>query len=180
MPEPYIKSLSFSIINIVQTVLLEKNESLGSIFDSETSMYVKLSRFETILDIRQWLINILEIVRQYLNRNGNSRFKKIVEDIKAEIDRNFSEISNIDQIVKPLYISASYANAIFKQHTGSTIFDYLLNKRMETAKKMLTDPSYKIYEIAEKIGYKDKSYFSWVFKEFTGLTPKQYSNKNTV
>ncbi len=180
MPEPYIKSLSFSIINIVQTVLLEKNESLGSIFDSETSMYVKLSRFETILDIRQWLINILEIVRQYLNRNGNSRFKKIVEDIKAEIDRNFSEISNIDQIVKPLYISPSYANAIFKQHTGSTIFDYLLSKRMETAKKMLTDPSYKIYEIAEKIGYKDKSYFSWVFKEFTGLTPKQYSNKNTV
>lgn len=180
MPEPYVKSLSFSIINIVQTVLLEKNESFGSIFDNEVSMYIKLSKFETILDIRQWMINILDAVRQYLNSQGNNRFKRIVEDIKTVVDKNFSEISNMDQIVKPLYISASYANSIFKQHTGSTIFDYLLYKRMETAKKMLMDPSYKIYEIAEKVGYKDKSYFSSIFKEYTGLTPKQYANKNTL
>lgn len=175
--EEYLKGLGFAILNIAQITLVEKNESFSNIFGSDTDIWEKLFRFETISDIKQCLVNALETVRDYLNRQGKNRYRKIVEDIKNIVDENYGQISNIEQIVKPLYISASYANHIFKQQTGMSIFDYLIERRMEAAKKMLSDENVRIYEVSEKVGYLNKSYFITLFKEYTGLTPKQYMDK---
>lgn len=176
-PETYVKSLSYAIINLVQIILIERNESFGSIFESELVVWDKLSRFETIVDIKQWLFNIIDEVRKFLTKAENSRYHRVVEDIKSIIEDNYAEIENVGQIVDPLYISASHANLIFKQQTGQTIFDYLILKRMEVAKKLLMDPYIRIYEIAEKTGYKTNSYFASVFKDYTGQTPKQFRDK---
>ncbi|GGD98718.1 response regulator [Paenibacillus nasutitermitis] len=109
---------------------------------------------------------------------SKGRYQKVMEDIKAIIDEQYAQIENVNQIVSPLFLSVSHANLIFKQQSGQTIFDYLIKKRMEVAKSMLMDPYIKIYEIAEKTGYKTNSYFASVFKEYTGLTPKQFRDKN--
>lgn len=174
----YIKSLTFSIINVLQTILMERNESYGSVFGDELMIWNRLLRFETIVDIKQWLTGVIETVRQFFNKAENGRYRKIVEDIKNIIDERYAEIESVSQIVSQLYISASHANFIFKQQTGQTIFDYMMMKRMEYAKKMLLDPYIRVYEIAQKTGYKTNSYFTSVFKEYTGLTPKQFREKH--
>lgn len=175
--ENHVKSLSFSIITMVQTILIEKNLSLTNVFDNETLIWEKLGRFETIVDIGQWVFNILDAVRQYLGKKEGGRYQKLVEDIKAIIDEKYSQIDNINQIVEPLYISASYANLKFKQCTGQTIFDHLIARRMEKAKQLLMEPHRKLYEIALDVGYKSPIYFSNVFKDYTGLSPKDYRDK---
>jgi len=175
--EQYVKSLTFSIINAIQIFLIDKNESFVNIFGSDTVIWQKLSRFETIIDIKQWIFNIIETVRKYFRSQSKNRYVKIVEDIKNIIDKKYAEVNNVDEIVAPLYISSSYANLIFKQHTGQTIFDYLVSRRMEEAKKLLQDPYVKIYEVAEKVGYKSKSYFTSIFKEYFGMTPKQFMDR---
>ena len=177
-PQSYIKSLTFSVINIVQTILIERNQSLGSMFESDISMWEKLAKFETIVDIKQWIINVLETVRTYITNKESNRYTKIVEDIKNIIDTRYAEVNNIEEIVKPLYISGSHSNLIFKQQTGQTIFDYLVSARIEAAKRMLMDPYCKVYEVSEKVGYKNKSYFSSIFKEYTGMTPRQFTDKS--
>lgn len=178
--EIYIKSLTYSIINSIQTILIERNESYGNIFGSDMVVWDKLLRFETILDIKQWVLDIISTVSKYLNKEENGRYQKVVEDIKSIIDEKYARIENVGQIINPLYISASHANFIFKQQTGQTIFDYLFAKRMEEAKRMLLDPYIRIYEIAERTGYKTNSYFASVFKEYTGLTPKQFREKHSA
>jgi Response regulator containing CheY-like receiver domain and AraC-type DNA-binding domain len=179
-PEAYIKSLSYTIVNIVQTILIERNESFSSVFGRDLVVWNELPRLETVADIKKWLIYIVENVRRFLDNTENGRYQKIVEDIKSIINEEYSKIENVGQIISSLYISASHANFIFKQQTGQTIFDYLIMKRMEVAKNMLLDPYIKIYEIAEKTGYNTKSYFASVFKEYTGLTPKQFRDKHSV
>ncbi|BBH24255.1 DNA-binding response regulator [Paenibacillus baekrokdamisoli] len=173
-PPAFIKSLTYSIINVVQTYLIERNESFGSIFGDDLIVWSKLQKFETITDIKQWMIQIIDTVRNFFAKVDSGRYQKIVDDIKWIIEERYAEIENVGQIVSSLYISSSHANLIFKQQTGHTIFDYLIIKRMEAAKQMLQDPYIKIYEIAEKTGYKTASYFAAVFKEYTGLTSKQY------
>lgn len=172
----YIKGLSFTLVNIIQTILLEKNESFKNIFGQELLIWEKLTRFETIVDIKQWLVNVIEGVALYLKNLDSSRYRKIVEDIKSIIEENYVRV-NVEDIVKNLYISPSYANHIFRQYTGMTIFDYLIHTRMEVAKKLLLDPYSKVYEVSEKVGYINKSYFTSMFKDHTGLTPKQYMDK---
>jgi two-component system, response regulator YesN len=178
-PQSYVKSLTFSIVNIVQTLLIERNQSLSNIFESDTIMWAKLSKFETIVDIKKWITEVLNEVWRYLNNRESNRYRKIIDDIKYIIDSRYAEVNNIEEIVKPLYISASHANLIFKQQTGHTIFDYLVQARMEAAKKLLQNPYSKVYEVSEKVGYKNKSYFSAIFKEYTGMTPRQFTDSNS-
>lgn len=175
--EKQLKSLSLSIIYTIENILLEKNESIYTIFNENTHVWEKALKFETVVDLKNWLIQTLIKVKQFFVKRESTRYDKIVEEIKKVIDDQYCEIENIDQIVAPLYISVSYANALFKQLAGQTIFDYLISRRMEAAKQLLEESSCKIYEICEKAGYKSNTYFGLVFKQYTGFSPKEYRNK---
>ena len=48
---------------------------------------------------------------------------------------------------------------------------------MEVAKSLLDMPELRIYEIAEKLGYKSKAYFSSAFQKYTGMTPNEYRKR---
>ena len=59
-----------------------------------------------------------------------------------------------------------------------TVGQYMVDIRIAQAKKLLALPHYKIYEIAELVGYKDCDYFTIVFKKRTGYTPSEYRDKH--
>jgi YesN/AraC family two-component response regulator len=65
---------------------------------------------------------------------------------------------------------------LLKKETGNNFIDILNNIRVEEAKKLLGDPKYKIYEIAEVVGFSDVTYFYRLFKKLTGMTPMEYKN----
>ncbi len=77
---------------------------------------------------------------------------------------------------KKLYITPSYLSRIFAQEMQETFSHYLLIYRMQSAKKMLADPKYKIYDVSNAVGYTNVSNFSKAFKHITGETPKEYRN----
>ena len=89
------------------------------------------------------------------------------------LDAKVSQLIN-EQIAKELNISSSHAKNVFKKYTGITIFDYLFEKRMDEAKKLLSDTDLHIYQIAEKLGYRSKAYFSSAFQKYTGVTPNAW------
>jgi two-component system response regulator YesN len=57
---------------------------------------------------------------------------------------------------------------------GETFINYVVNLKMNEAKKLLKNSSFKIYEISEKLGYKDVNYFSKNFKRIFNVTPSEY------
>ena len=177
--ESYVKSLSFSIINALQIALIEAEKSFQDIFEDEL-IWKKLNNFNTILDVKQWIFNIFKALQYTLNSKNNIRDGKIAEDIKKFIKSRYNEEITLDEIAESVYLSAKQANYIFKRETGKTIFDYLIEYRVEMAKALLKDPYCKIYEIAESVGYKNKSHFCLLFKKFTGLSPMEYRNKETL
>ena len=59
---------------------------------------------------------------------------------------------------------------------GQTFIEYVTQKRMEKAKKMLRQTELHSGEIAASVGYKDSHYFSFVFKKTQGCTPREYRN----
>ena len=170
----YVKKLSVSVVSALQLILMERGININELYMSSSVVWGKLDRFETIVDTRQWLYNILKTAMDYINDSENSRYKKIINDIIDNINENYDSVSNVNDIIKDLYISTSYAQSIFKKYTGKTISDYVIEKRMEEAKKLLSDPYVKVYEVAEKVGYKSKAHFSEIFKKYTGMTPKEF------
>jgi len=90
------------------------------------------------------------------------------------IEKNFQEDINLNKISNYVSLSKNYFCNIFKKETGVTIWDYLIRIRMEEAKKMLLETEQKAYDVSEKVGYDDPSYFGRLFKKYTGFTPIEF------
>jgi YesN/AraC family two-component response regulator len=73
-----------------------------------------------------------------------------------------------------VHLNASYLSHLFKQQTGRNFVDFVLEQRMEAAKRLLADTALRVSEIAQRLGYSDIAYFSNTFKKWTGLTPSEY------
>lgn len=175
--ESIIKEFTLSFISTLQLLLFEMSESLSNIFGSEAIIWEKLSRYNTILDIKQWIFNILKSIVEYQGEKNSSRYAKMANDIKKIIDEQYMNLDNVNQIAEQLYISTVHANFVFKGCFGCTMFDYLTRVRIDKAKEMLSSKKYKVYEVADLLGYKSKTYFASLFKEYTGLTPKEFRDK---
>lgn len=85
----------------------------------------------------------------------------------------------LNQICEYLNMSTSRFYSIFKEATGKTFTEVLIDVRIQNAERLLRQTRLKNYEIAEKVGFSDPHYFSQVFKKMTGKTPKEYARENS-
>lgn len=94
------------------------------------------------------------------------------------IKENYNQKLDLQTVADQLYISSWYLCKLLKKEVGNSFVELLNEVRIQEAKKLLTTTHYKVYEITEMVGYSDTPYFSKTFKKHTGVTPKQYRNKN--
>lgn len=73
-----------------------------------------------------------------------------------------------------LGVSNSYFSSVFKKEAGKSFISYLTDYRMDIAAEMILNTDEKSYTIAEKVGYLDANYFSYVFKKKFGVSPSKY------
>lgn len=94
------------------------------------------------------------------------------------IDEHYSDPELSAQMVADeLGISSGHLSHLFRKETEYTMTNYILDRRMRAAKRLLKDYTHKVYEVAELVGYRDITYFSATFKRFTGVTPSEYQDR---
>ena len=99
---------------------------------------------------------------------------RIIKSSFDYIESNYYKDISLDDVAGYVFLNSVYFSRYFKQHTGENFTDYLVKVRMEKAIALLKQNKYKIYEVGEKVGYKNSKYFQKLFKEYTGYTPKTY------
>lgn len=97
----------------------------------------------------------------------------VIEYLNAHIQEDISH----DEIAKRYRIHPGYLSRLFKQEMGETMSDYLLRIRIEKAAVLLKEGRYKIGEVASMVGYSASSYFSLMFKKYTGCSPREYGQR---
>ena len=90
------------------------------------------------------------------------------------IETHYGQNITLDEVASHVHLNPAYFSTLFKQSTGSSFKEYLNMVRIEESKRLLTNTDYSIIDIALAAGFDDQSYFSKVFKKYTGLTPRQY------
>ncbi len=100
----------------------------------------------------------------------NSLVLKAVDYITA----NYNSDISVTDIANALYINNVYLSQIFKKKMGVSVIKYLINYRIEQAKKLLVETDDLIYIISEAVGFHEFRHFSKTFKKITGLSPAQY------
>ncbi|MFE5324501.1 response regulator [Paenibacillus sp. NPDC056579] len=137
----------------------------------------EIGKIATIDDFKQWLQDKIRVIGSSRGWNENSRHKDAVDFMIDYAHSRYSEEINLEDLSKQLYLSRNYLNQIFKKATGETFTNYVIRVRMEKAKALLLEGKSMIYEISEKVGYKNVPYFSSLFKKYYGMNPSEIGKK---
>ncbi|AEI44791.1 helix-turn-helix domain-containing protein [Paenibacillus mucilaginosus] len=173
-----VRSFSIHIATKLETYLHTLNESFSSLLGWGIEHLERILEFETIDDIKSWYRRTLfEIAEKlFLRKNGKNR--RLIEQIEQYVRESLSEDLTLKEVANHFSYSPNHLGYLFKEHTGESFNEYLVKLRMERAKELLRDPRFKIYEIAELVGYKSLAYFSRQFRERFGLTPGDYRKQS--
>lgn len=173
----YAKNTAYCIAYSVEMALLEYGKSL----DEELGhhLWKKLHRIDNIVNLKVWLYNILGVAVELVHaeKSGSEEqdnHRRLVEDIKEIIQKEYGDKLTIAQIASRLGYSSRYLSMIFMKKENCSILDYLTEWRMKKAQEFLREKDAKIYLVAERVGYQRKSYFYDVFRTYTGMSPSDY------
>jgi two-component system response regulator YesN len=135
-------------------------------------------KLETIDDMKEYVMFYYGTVCKLIAEKRNKRSVNAVEKVKDIIQRKYSDNNlTINVISQEIYLASTYLCLVFKQETGETLNEYITKVRIEKAKELLQDKNYKLYDICYTVGYMDASYFTKIFKKYTGVTPSEYRDK---
>ncbi|WP_374461593.1 helix-turn-helix domain-containing protein [Chryseobacterium taeanense] len=129
--------------------------------------------------LKELLIRLMQTqARSMVEKNivkNKSRIGFAVDYIKKNLHQKLS----IESIAKLAYVSKSNFFRMFKDELGTSPNEFILQERISRAKELLKNQN-SIKETAYQTGFSDTNYFTRVFKQFVGVTPKSYQDKTTI
>lgn len=116
------------------------------------------------------LAAIARLNEKDLDQIRHSDIKK-VNEAKTLIDADVAQSYTIQELARIIGTNEQYLKKHFKQLYGTTIYNYMLQNKMNHAKELLHNGDEKIADIASKIGYKHATHFTTAFKKYFGFLP---------
>ena len=149
---------------------MDFNEISGNV----QNLYERVTQLDES-SMTNWIINMSMAISEKLRSTRNSTSRRIITDAQNIVkDRYMEPALSLDDVCADLGVSNSYFSSIFKKETGQSFVSYLTDYRMDRAEEMVLNTDEKSYKIAEKVGYQDANYFSYVFKKKFGVSPSKY------
>ena len=115
-------------------------------------------------------------VMRSVGESGDMEKDKI-RDVVAYIDEYYNEDLSVEELAGMSGYSARHFRLLFVKETGLSPLDYIIRKRIDSAKQQLSQTSASIVTIAQLCHFSSSSQFSQIFRRDTGMTPKQYRQK---
>ena len=101
----------------------------------------------------------------------------IVKNALTYIEENYKQKLTLGEVAEKTYVSQWHLSKLLNRHTGQSFSDILNHTRIEHAKELLKDPSLRIGDISEQVGFLDLAHFSRVFKKQEGVSANEYRNQ---
>lgn len=100
-----------------------------------------------------------------------------IERVRMWIHDRLDREVTLSELADEMHFSPNYLSTLFKKEIGKGFQEYLSECRMQRAKHLLGDPSLRIFEVCQKVGYSNSKAFSIAFRKAFGMTPSEYREK---
>lgn len=102
----------------------------------------------------------------------------LIEEVVQYLENHYMEDLTLNQIADHFYTSPTSLSRAFKEHTGETVINYLIQLRLLKAKEMIEDNlDISIRQVSQLVGYQDAYYFSKLFKKYYGKSPTLFQKE---
>lgn len=147
--------------------------------DMEIQKYLKCNVIVEQANVSNGILNIknayLKIINSVEEKKKCSHM--VLLTIKYIEENYYLNDLNISNISDKLEVTSSYLSKLLKKETGLSFIDYLTNIRIKKAMYIMEDPTIKIYDVAELVGYSNQHYFCRAFKKVVGVSPTEYKRR---
>ncbi len=164
---------------------VDKFISLNSVHIEDKELFencLKLSR--VLLSKNRFYLEKEELLESFFiklfSKYCSHKIDKSIHIKKSEIDKakefikkNCSQNPTLDDIANHAGISKFHLSKLFKKQIHTSIYKYLLNCKINLAKKLLSK-GYRSIEVANILGFFDQSHFISTFKKYVAATPNEY------
>lgn len=163
-----------SILYLTINLLEDGVSIVNDIFRDDAEGYQTLYRFSSVAQILSWLSRLENGLLKALEEQAKRPNNALVENVKNYIDCNLNQRLTLQNTAAVFSISSNYLSQLFKKHTEIGFNEYIAQRKIEEAKKLLKQGDLKIYEIADRLGFENAFYFSRVFKKVAGVSPSEF------
>ncbi|SMQ63194.1 two-component system, response regulator YesN [Bacillus sp. OV166] len=134
----------------------------------------KLEHIETFEELSVFYHQLFEAIFSVRGTNKNKGYSPIIKSILDYLEINYDKSISLKSLGEEFLVSPNYISRLFKKEVEKGLFDYLNEIRIQKAKSLLKDYKLKIYEIAERVGFKSQVHFAIVFQKYEGMSPKDF------
>ncbi|MCK5197492.1 MAG: helix-turn-helix domain-containing protein, partial [Spirochaetales bacterium] len=167
--------------NMIELVTVLKHAAAyqlpdGKCLIDESELMESTESVDLLSSINMFLNDLLERISG-INEIENS---PAIDKACKFIDNNFKNDISLEETASHCRLSSFYFSKLFKKRKKSTFIDYLTNRRIEEAKRLLTETNLSIKEISCKVGYNDPNYFTRVFRRVLSTSPSSFRSKKML
>lgn len=169
---------------IIMNTLLRKAAERGGVhplfIDKMSSEFAyKINQMSSLSEnaplMKDMFVSYCRLVQKHSTEGYSLTVKKVI----LLIDSDTSADLTLSSVASQLSVSPGYLSVLFKKETGKTLSEYVREKRMRYAAKLLATTKLQIQTIASHCGIMDTQYFSKLFKRVMGISPTEYREKMT-
>lgn len=170
LKEREIFLLTFYLIKIIYALEIYNHKYYGS----ENNLFKKLNAVNSLDEINIFLKSFFFSIVKEMNIKKKSRNNFLVDKAVKFVQDNIYDSISLVIVADKLQIHPNYLSKIFKNETKTPFTTFVIETKMKEAKKLLKDTNLKVYEIADKMSYKDVAHFTRLFKKSFGVSPTEY------
>ncbi|OMF94771.1 response regulator [Paenibacillus sp. FSL R7-0337] len=126
--------------------------------------------------LQEHFLQAIHEAAEYMVRLRRENSLGGIKPIKQYIDTHYHENISLKSIAAMFYMNAVYLGRLFRKTYGVYFNEYLLELRVQEAKKLLRQSDLRMYEIAGRVGFQNADYFVTQFEKLEQLTPSEYRN----
>jgi AraC-like DNA-binding protein len=150
----------------------------GSGFSDTNASYLRhIQEAKTVEDLTSTLHNIVESIIAHIASFQGIPHASAMRKAEQFIRENLTRKMSLGEIAGIAGLSAPYFSTIFKNEMGENLSKYINRLRVEKASKMLLETNLSLSDISSECCFEDQSWFSKIFKSFTGISPGKYRSQ---
>lgn len=171
----YIRQKTIELLALLLSCAQDLGVNTDSLLDERSPVYVRVLSASNMFDIQKTILEAAQSVIEQIQTKRKDSKNRALRSAKQFILSNYADTQlDLNKVSDYVNLSPNYLAQLFRRFENCSFTEYLNRVRVEQAQKMLLTTHMRVYEVAEAVGFQNTKYFFQVFKQITGMRPREF------